>query len=101
MQDTMPPRAVWKRIVEQARAEGLLSNGHLRLGAKWLTGAAIAAAVALAVLTIPSAPPVDELPATFSDTPDYEQIAGNNSLTTFNYLIVILPVHTNFIRSTP
>ena len=86
--DTMPPRAVWERIQEQARAEGLLSNGRLRQPAKWLAGAAIAATVALAVLRIPTQPLVEELPPAISDTPDYEQIAGNNSVANLNALMV-------------
>jgi hypothetical protein len=51
--DTMPPRAVWHRIRAQAEAEGLLSKPVTYRRAKWLVGAAIAAAVALAVLRLP------------------------------------------------
>jgi hypothetical protein len=51
--DTMPPRVVWHRIREQARAEGLLSKPVLRLRARWLVGAGIAAAVVLTVLRLP------------------------------------------------
>lgn len=53
MQETMPPRAVWHRVCEQARAEGLLAGPLSRSRVKWLVGAGIAAAVALAVLRMP------------------------------------------------
>lgn len=51
--DAMPPRAVWHRIQEQARAEGLLSKPASHTRIKWLLGAGIAAAVVLAVLRMP------------------------------------------------
>jgi len=51
--DTVPPRAVWHRIREQARAEGLLSKPASQQRVKWLLGAGIAAAVVLAVLRMP------------------------------------------------
>jgi hypothetical protein len=53
--ETMPPRAVWHRIREQARAEGLLAKPASHHPVKWLVGAGIAAAVVLAVLRIPGA----------------------------------------------
>jgi hypothetical protein len=51
--DTVPPRAVWHRIREQARAEGLLSKPASQQRVNWLLGAGIAAAVVLAVLRMP------------------------------------------------
>ena len=51
--DTVPPRAVWHRIRELARAEGLLSKPASQQRVKWLLGAGIAAAVVLAVLRMP------------------------------------------------
>lgn len=52
--DTVPPCAVWQRIEEQARAEGLLRRGALKPPLKWFAGAGLAAAVALAVLNLDS-----------------------------------------------
>ena len=52
---TMPPRSVWHRIEEQARAEGLLTAPGINRRTKWLAGVGIAAAVVLAVLRLPGA----------------------------------------------
>ena len=56
--DTMPPRVVWQRIEQQARAEGLISGSRqfewMRPeNMKWVAGAAIAATVAMLVLDFP------------------------------------------------
>ena len=51
--DTPPPRVVWQRIEEQARAEGLLSNNRHVERIRWITGAAIAATVAMIALNLP------------------------------------------------
>jgi hypothetical protein len=51
--DTMPPRAVWQRIEEQARAEGLFTARHQFERYKWVAGAAIAATVAMIALNMP------------------------------------------------
>ncbi len=51
--DTMPPRSVWHRIEEQARAEGLFVGPAAHRRTRWLAGVAIAAAVVLAVLRVP------------------------------------------------
>ena len=53
MPDTMPPRAVWKRIEAQARAEGLLQGQYFFERYKWVAGAAIAATVAMLALNLP------------------------------------------------
>jgi hypothetical protein len=48
--ETMPPRAVWNRIREQAEAEGLLQQGRAGSRRMWFAGAGLAAAVLLAVM---------------------------------------------------
>ncbi|MGH8196181.1 MAG: hypothetical protein ACREQ8_17555 [Woeseiaceae bacterium] len=48
--DTMPPRAVWRRIEAQARAERLFRSHKLKAPFEWFAGAGLAAAVVLAVL---------------------------------------------------
>ncbi len=53
--DTMPPRAVWHCVEEQARAEGLFTGHAAQQRTKWLAGVGIAAAVVLAVLRLPGA----------------------------------------------
>jgi hypothetical protein len=56
--DTMPPRAVWRRIEAQARAEGLIRSRRSKAPLEWLAGAGLAAAVVLAVLNIQPPGPV-------------------------------------------
>lgn len=55
LEDTVPPRAVWQRIEQQANAEGLLKQPTTKK-TTWFMGAGLAAAVVLAVLNIPLAP---------------------------------------------
>jgi len=61
--DTMPPRAVWHRICEQAEAEGLIKQDYLRKPISWYSGVGLAAAIVLAAVLVPimmnnpSAPP--------------------------------------------
>ena len=52
--DTLPPRAVWDRIEQQGRAEGLLRRPVIGAHARWFAGSGIAAAVVLAVLNLPA-----------------------------------------------
>ena len=51
--ETMPPRAVWDRIREQAEAEGLLKQDYLRRPMNWYSGVGLAAAIVLAVVLVP------------------------------------------------
>ncbi len=51
--DTMPPRAVWQRIREQAEAEGLLQVPRHKRRSTWYAGAGVAAAAVLAVVLVP------------------------------------------------
>ncbi len=50
--DTMPPRAVWERIREQAEAEGLLARKQQAGRRPWYLGAGLAAAAALVAITL-------------------------------------------------
>ena len=77
LEDTMPPRAVWQRIEEQARAEGLFTP-KIAERTKWLAGAGLAAAVVLAVLNIPLAPVTDSGEQPGMTVPDYSDVAANN-----------------------
>ncbi len=60
--ETMPPRLVWHRIEEQARAEGLFARPAAHRRTRWLAGVGIAAAVVLAVLRLPGALNSDSIP---------------------------------------
>ena len=51
--DTMPPRAVWHRIREQAEAEGLIRRPAAKRPATWYLGGSLAAAVILAAFIVP------------------------------------------------
>ena len=51
--DTMPPRAVWHRIREQAEAEGLIEKPALRRQSTWYLGGSLAAAIVVAVIMVP------------------------------------------------
>lgn len=58
--DTMPPRVVWQRIEQQARAEGLVRRPPVSEKTRWIAGSGIAAAVVLAVLNFPATPGTGE-----------------------------------------
>ncbi len=51
--DTVPPRAVWRRIREQAEAEGLLKETVLQRRTTWYAGVAVAAAALVAAIMLP------------------------------------------------
>lgn len=53
LHDTMPPRAVWHRIREQAEAEGLIGRPAGRRPSTWYLGGSLAAAVVLGVFILP------------------------------------------------
>lgn len=61
-----PPREVWERIEQQVEAEGLIRpRREHRTLLKWLAGTGIAAAVALAVLSMPA---IERVPPTGAAT---------------------------------
>jgi hypothetical protein len=68
LEDTVPPREVWKRIEAQAKAEGLFKS-RIAAGTKWFAGTGIAAAVVLAVLNVPLINQVAEEGPDISPTP--------------------------------
>ena len=54
--DTMPPRIVWRRIAEQAEAEGLLRQPFTRRRSTWYAGIGVAAAALVAAVMLPGLP---------------------------------------------
>lgn len=82
--DTPPPRVVWQRIEEQARAEGLFTGGQRFQSMKWFAGAAIAATVAMLTLNLPLGNnPVEPAAGSFSTVPSKDvsdQPRGLNAL---------------------
>ena len=78
MPETMPPRAVWKRIEAQAKAEGLFVTKRVPEPLKWVTGAAIAATVALVVLRLPLVQEVELPQQTFPTEPAFTETEGGS-----------------------
>ncbi len=68
---TMPPRAVWNRIREQAEAEGLLQKALMSRRTTWFAGTGAAAAALLAALMLPGLinPPTETFPVVPSNLP--------------------------------
>ena len=58
--DTMPPRAVWQRIREQAEAEGLIAVPRSRRPSTWYVPGSIAATFLLAALIVMTLTPETE-----------------------------------------
>lgn len=77
LEDTVPPRAVWQRIEEQARAEGLFAP-KISERTKWLAGAGLAAAVVLAVLNVPVSSVIDSGSQSFPTEPEYAATTTNS-----------------------
>ena len=68
--DTVPPRAVWDRIREQAEAEGLVTAPTRRGSRQWFMGAGLAAAAALVAITLnPLAPRTVEIEEPLATVP--------------------------------
>ncbi len=66
--DTMPPRAVWHRIREQAEAEGLIRRPAARRPSTWYVGGSLAAAIVVAVLMVPGM--LGQEPVVYPTTPE-------------------------------
>ena len=83
--DTMPPRAVWHRIREQAEAEGLIATPVAKRPTTWYLGGSIAAAILLAVLVVPGMQRVE--PVVYPTTPDNVGIRSPIPLNTLQTLM--------------
>ena len=67
--DTMPPRIVWSRIREQARAEGLIRTTVTQRPSTWLAGLAVAAAIVLAMTVVPRLMSTADLDTQYTEPP--------------------------------
>ena len=76
--DTMPPRAVWHRIREQAEAEGLLVRRASRRWRNWYAGAGLAAAAALVAVLVPRLQ--EDVPVQFPTVPDNREVSDLRAL---------------------
>ena len=66
--ETVPPRAVWHRIREQAEAEGLIQRPVTKRPSTWYVGGSLAAAILLAVLMVQGV--FEQEPVVYPTTPD-------------------------------
>jgi hypothetical protein len=101
--ETMPPRAVWQRIETQAQAEGLLTRrrlSSLRPLFKWIAGTGLAAAVVLAVISVPPRSTETNRVA-FPTVPTYTEQNNAVALTTLNALMVESQELEDNLRSLP
>ena len=98
--DTVPPRAVWDRIEELGKAEGLLKGGPDWRALRWVAGAAVAATVAMLAIRIP-APMPESGGETFSTVPSYESTATNEGAPTLQTLMVESQLLERNLRSIP
>jgi len=97
--EIMPPRSVWQAVEAQARAEGLLVRS-LPFRFKWVVGAGLAAAVALAVVVVPR--PFDSAEdQVFPTVPIYNEQSRPVNLTTLNALMVESRELEQDLRSLP
>lgn len=104
--DTMPPREVWKRIEQQAHAEGLLKKPGIPEPTRWYLGFGLAAAVVLAVIILPNVANRGDLPLTaetevFSTVPEYSDDAALTGYPSINTLMVQSQVLERDLRALP
>ena len=85
--DTMPPRAVWERIREQAEAEGLLLQKAGARRRTWFMGTGMAAAALIAAVMLPGLlnPPTQTFPVVPTELPSN---TNATPLTTLQTLMV-------------
>ncbi|MDH3716258.1 MAG: hypothetical protein OET44_20705 [Gammaproteobacteria bacterium] len=98
--DTMPPRAVWERIREQAEAEGLLQQAAGTRRRTWYMGAGLAAAAMIAAVMLPGLlnPPTETFPVVPSELPSN---SNATPLTTLQTLMVQSRQLETDLRSLP
>ena len=104
--DTMPPREVWNRIEDQARAEGLLKKPGLSEQSRWFAGVGLAAAVVLAVIILPNAGDIAEpittaTTETFPTEPKFSADAGSTRYQEINALMVQSQLLERDLRALP
>lgn len=98
--DTVPPRAVWDRIEELGKAEGLLNDGPNWRALRWVAGAAVAATVAMLAIRVPAPTPAGTEEA-FSTVPSYESPATNSGVVALQALMVESQQLEQNLRSIP
>ena len=97
--DTMPPRAVWHRIREQAEAEGLITRPAARRPSTWYLGGSMAAAILLAVLIVPGM--FENEPVVYPTTPENVGSSSPIRLNTLQTLMTESRELENNLRDLP
>lgn len=98
--DTVPPRAVWERIEELGKAEGLLKTSPNWTTLRWVAGAAVAATVAMLAIRLPAPVPVGNEDA-FPTVPSYESQGTNSGVPTLQALMVESQLLERNLRAIP
>lgn len=98
--DTMPPRAVWNRIREQAEAEGLIKQDNLRKPMNWYSGVGLAAAIVLAAVLVPVMMNSPNAPPAVTE-PQNSQVTNSSQVDALQALMVESRQLESDLRSLP
>ncbi|MDH3273786.1 MAG: hypothetical protein OEM64_09095 [Gammaproteobacteria bacterium] len=98
--DTMPPRAVWHRIREQAEAEGLIKQDYLRKPMSWYSGVGLAAAIVLAAVLVPVMMNSPSAPPAVTE-PQNSQVSNSSQVNALQALMVESRQLESDLRSLP
>lgn len=98
--DTMPPRAVWHRVREQAEAEGLIKQDNLRKPMSWYSGVGLAAAIVLAAVLVPVMMNSPSAPPAVTE-PQNSQVTNSSQVNALQALMVESRQLESDLRSLP
>jgi hypothetical protein len=98
--ETMPPRAVWDRIREQAEAEGLVKQDNLRKPMNWYGGVGLAAAIVLAAVLVPVMMNSPSTPTAVTE-PQNSQVSNSTEVNALQALMVESRQLESDLRSLP
>ena len=98
--DTMPPRAVWHRIREQAEAEGLIKQDIIRRPMSWYSGVGLAAAIVLAAVLVPVMMNSPSAPPAVTE-PQNSQVTNSSQVNALQALMVESRQLESDLRSLP
>jgi len=102
--ETMPPRAVWHRIREQAEAEGLMWKPRSRRPSTWYMGGGLAAAAMLVVVILPGRFETTDTGAgepVFSTEPPVASLSSDTEVNALQALMVESRLLETDLRSLP
>ncbi len=99
LEGTMPPRAVWERICEQAEAEGLIRTPRAERRRTWFGISGLAAALLLAAIIVPGLREPAE--RSYPVLPDNARPSNSAPLTVLEALMVESRQLEDDLRSLP